>query len=314
MTEAEWLTSQDPEELLEFLWDQWLTSQNPEVQVEFLWDHASGRKLRLFCCACCRRIWELIPEVGGQTALEVAERSAEGVEDDSDRDACLRAGQVGLDSFSLETVAEDGDPDACLRAAGELGDCLTQASPRGVVGYDGNYKKAIIRSERSFAWAKQMAAEAIRNIMCTDPDFYTSVGWSDVLAARATGWAALTSWAKTFSDQKEIADEDADAVNSAAEQAERVYQSYLLKDLVGNPFRPASIAPVLRTPTIIALAQAAYDERVLPSGELDAVRLAALADALEEAVCTNPDILGHLREPGPHVRGCFVVDSCLCLA
>jgi hypothetical protein len=59
---------------------------------------------------------------------------------------------------------------------------------------------------------------------------------------------------------------------------------------------------------IMLLGQAAYDGRILPSGHLDLTRLAVLADALEEADCDNADILSHLRGPGPHVRGCWVVD------
>ena len=39
--------------------------------------------------------------------------------------------------------------------------------------------------------------------------------------------------------------------------------------------------------------------------------LAVLADALEEAGCTNSDILDHCRKPGEHVRGCWVVDLVL---
>ena len=37
-------------------------------------------------------------------------------------------------------------------------------------------------------------------------------------------------------------------------------------------------------------------------------RLAVLADALEDAGASG-DILEHLRDPGPHVRGCHVVDA-----
>ncbi len=40
-------------------------------------------------------------------------------------------------------------------------------------------------------------------------------------------------------------------------------------------------------------------------------RLALLADALEDAGCTDADILAHCRGPGPHVRGCWVVDLLL---
>jgi hypothetical protein len=62
---------------------------------------------------------------------------------------------------------------------------------------------------------------------------------------------------------------------------------------------------------VVALAQAAYDEREQPSGRLDVARLAVLADALEDAGCDQPDLLGHLRGPGPHVRGCWAVDLLL---
>jgi hypothetical protein len=61
----------------------------------------------------------------------------------------------------------------------------------------------------------------------------------------------------------------------------------------------------------VNLAQALYEERELPSGHLDAARLAVLADMLEEAGCANPRLLGHLRGPGPHVRGCWAVDLVL---
>ncbi len=55
--------------------------------------------------------------------------------------------------------------------------------------------------------------------------------------------------------------------------------------------------------------------KVAPSGGLNDHRafdrLPILADALEEAGCRDADILGHCREPGEHVRGCWVVDLVL---
>jgi hypothetical protein len=39
---------------------------------------------------------------------------------------------------------------------------------------------------------------------------------------------------------------------------------------------------------------------------LDPLRLQVLADALEDAGCTDADVLGHLRGPGVHVRGCWL--------
>jgi hypothetical protein len=88
-------------------------------------------------------------------------------------------------------------------------------------------------------------------------------------------------------------------------------QCGLIHDIFGNPFRSVSLAAPWLTPVVLKLAQAAYDNRLLPSGLLDNTGLAILADALEEAGCTDPDILSHLRGPGPHVRGCWPVDLIL---
>jgi hypothetical protein len=88
-------------------------------------------------------------------------------------------------------------------------------------------------------------------------------------------------------------------------------QATLLRCIAGNPFRPTPVEPAWVTPTAVVLAQAAYENRTLPEGRLEPDRLAILADALEEAGCTNADILNHLRQPGNHVRGCWVVDLLL---
>jgi hypothetical protein len=102
-----------------------------------------------------------------------------------------------------------------------------------------------------------------------------------------------------------------DAVRRSATAEEEGVQSGLLRDIIGNPFRPVTADPAWRTPQAVGLAQAAYDHRDLPSGHLDPARLAVLADALEDAGCAAADLLGHLREPGEHVRGCWAVDLLL---
>jgi hypothetical protein len=90
----------------------------------------------------------------------------------------------------------------------------------------------------------------------------------------------------------------------------------LIRELFGNPFRPVAKSADWLTPVAVALARAAYKgtaskKRRRPVGTLEPDRLAVLADALEEAGCADADILGHLRGPGPHVRGCFVIDTLL---
>jgi hypothetical protein len=97
-------------------------------------------------------------------------------------------------------------------------------------------------------------------------------------------------------------------------KAEEQQQIRLLREVTGNPFQPVVIQRGWLTDgdgAVVRLAQAAYEERQLPSGLLDNARFAVLADALEEAGCTDETILGHCREPGEHVRGCWLLDLLL---
>jgi hypothetical protein len=96
-----------------------------------------------------------------------------------------------------------------------------------------------------------------------------------------------------------------------AEADEHKAQCDLIRELIRNPFRRVTVPTACQTPQVVGLAQAAYDERQLPSGHLDPARLAVLADALEDAGCTDPDLLAHLRGPGPHVRGCWALSLVL---
>ena len=95
---------------------------------------------------------------------------------------------------------------------------------------------------------------------------------------------------------------DRDGVSEAL--SEREQQVVLLRDIFGNPFRPATLDPSWLTSTVTALAAQMYDSR-------DFSAMPILADALQDAGCTNDDILDHCRGDGPHVRGCWVFDLVL---
>jgi hypothetical protein len=104
----------------------------------------------------------------------------------------------------------------------------------------------------------------------------------------------------------------------SAPDRERRAQAGLLRCVLGPlPFRAANVDPHWRTPCVVSLARAAYEDRVAPDPSrpgwltLDGARLAVLADALEEAGCDDADILSHLRGPGPHARGCHAFDLLL---
>jgi hypothetical protein len=85
-------------------------------------------------------------------------------------------------------------------------------------------------------------------------------------------------------------------------------QCVLVRDIFGPlPFCSVTIDPrwlKWNQGVLLQLAEAIYDERAFD-------RLPILADALEDAGCTDRTILEHCRGPGPHVRGCWVVDLIL---
>lgn len=80
--------------------------------------------------------------------------------------------------------------------------------------------------------------------------------------------------------------------------------SQWVRDVFGNPFHPAVFDPTWRSDPAVSLVKHIYGSR-------DFSALPILADALQDARCDNSDLLDHRRGPGPHVRGCWVVDLVL---
>jgi hypothetical protein len=100
-----------------------------------------------------------------------------------------------------------------------------------------------------------------------------------------------------------------DAINPDNPRTEERRQfSILLREMFGPIlFRPTAIdwsSIAWNNQVVAKLAIAIYNDRAFD-------RLPILADALEDAGCDNVDILAHCRGPGPHVRGCWVVDLIL---
>ena len=86
--------------------------------------------------------------------------------------------------------------------------------------------------------------------------------------------------------------------------AEQLVQASMMRDSLGNPFRPVTLDPSWLSSTAICIAQGIYDDKAFD-------RLPILADALQDAGCENADILNHLRSDGPHVKGCWALDLVL---
>jgi hypothetical protein len=91
---------------------------------------------------------------------------------------------------------------------------------------------------------------------------------------------------------------------AAAQQVEKLARRALIHDIFGNPFQPTPAVEnawlVWNHGIIAKMARVIYDERALD-------RMPILADALEEAGCTDTEILSHCRG-GAHTRGCWLID------
>jgi hypothetical protein len=87
-------------------------------------------------------------------------------------------------------------------------------------------------------------------------------------------------------------------------RGEQAALATLFREIFGNPFRLVAVDPRWLTSTVLALARGIFADRAFD-------RMPILADALQDAGCESDDILGHCRGPGPHTRGCWVVDLVL---
>jgi hypothetical protein len=235
---------------------EWNVCTTPVPMLAFLHNRISERKLRLFACACCRRIWPLLNDARTRSVILTAERYADGLVCEEDCRAAQSAAADVLRYSSASLASLEGPLISARRAA----------------------------------------------------TFTTSyLGDADGLAKHGAFHAALFSAEAYASGQASVGDPGRAEVG----EAEARLQCSFLRDLVGNPFQPVAIDSAWQTPNAITLAQAAYDYRNPAAGTLDPTRLAILADALEDAGCSDVGLLEHLRGAGPHVRGCFAVDAVL---
>jgi hypothetical protein len=92
------------------------------------------------------------------------------------------------------------------------------------------------------------------------------------------------------------------ATGGGAEQVRR--QVALVHCVFGNPFRPVTPNPAWLSRTATDIARQMYGSR-------DFGAMPILADALQDAGCDRDEVLDHCRGPGPHARGCWVVDLVL---
>jgi hypothetical protein len=117
MDEAEWLACSDPMPMLEFLRGRMhlrmlqLGFGNTR-EVPNYPDAKVDRKLRLFACACCRRMWDDLTDDRSRKAVEAAERFADRLITQSQLKAACGAAQ----KVSLKVLNTAGHKEASVWA------------------------------------------------------------------------------------------------------------------------------------------------------------------------------------------------------
>ncbi len=245
---------------------EWLVGENDYVLYEFIRRQADRRKLRLFACACCRRIWDLLTDERNRTAVEVSERYADGRATKEELSAAQAAS-----ARASSAVEEEFRPLEALMWSGFRG-----LTPEEKALAEARWLS--VGSRRYAARAAKAAARPTHRLTTMAEAMGLAGGWACCARAIGQTWPVIRSYNLERSD--------------------------LLRCVIGNPFRPEQIAAACLTPETVELARAIDEEQAFD-------RLPALADPLEQDGCSSSDALTHCRRPGPHGRGCWVLDAIL---
>jgi hypothetical protein len=257
----------------------WLGGSDPLAMLDELGDRISDRKLRLFAVACVRRVQSLVTDSRSLQALDLAEQFAQGLASDDDR-------------AQAENLAR-------------------------YASYDNSFfhVPALVAVMHTLAWDIRTGRNAPDTQPAPEDDEFEMVldGEGEVAPPHGGVREVLLTLSRLATREAAygaISEDDEAALTQHAVTAEGAAQAAVLREVVGNPYRPVELSPMWlawNDHCIPNMARVMLDERRW--GDLP-----VLGDALEEAGCANYWLLDHLRGRGPHSPGCWALDLLLGLS
>jgi hypothetical protein len=280
MTESEWLDSSNPHAMLAHLKQPAGSGRSLLSWLGIGRDRRHARPLLLFAVACCRRIEGLLVDQRSRCALDIAERLADGGVGRRERAlAAAAANAAAFDASSPRVGVGGWLASAQARAAEAVAAVLAEPDSANVA--------AARAKEAVRAWAKARPTPSTGFTAEPSPIPSAELSWNAALIVAAS--SAVPA----------VPSDEAAWANEARIQCE------YLRDIFGNPFQPvAKDGPRLQKSAAAAIAKTIYEERSFG-------RLLEVADILCKEGFADPAVLAHCRQPGDHVRGCWVIDRLL---
>jgi len=284
MTEQEWLSAKASHEMLQYLEGRlyhWGKEDTPPK--------VSDRQIRLFACASCRRIWDLL-DAPSRKAVEVAERYADAQVSVEELEAARHAVQESLDTRL------PGFPHVMIQHG-------VQDLQMFLFPFITNERDWKQRTDHDFESVWGYNPEALRSEMVIYRAFEAAIDaassstWGRMSTA-GRGWCTLEAEGEAVLARIGVPAADPTAWFAAGE-SERFQNTLLLRHIIGNPFGPYP-APAHWPSNVVSLADALYQGQDCTF---------ALLDALVEAA--HPELADHFRQEPWHPKGCWVLDLIL---
>jgi hypothetical protein len=281
MKETQWNACNDPEEMFDMLGKAQAGFRRHRAAGRTLGEPIFSRKMRLFACACCREIWDHLPDQRSRMAVELSEQYADRkVTRDELMEAWLKAIQAATD----ETLGEE------------------RSLLRTLLGLLRLPSSALLAPVWA-AWEPQVAGEGVR-ARFEDP------------SQAIPNLSMITRFQVAYYLQRSANSTPLTAAQAAASAAEPIFraeeklekQCAILRDVLDYPLRrrlpPDPCLLAWNDRTVVKIATTIYNERAF-------AYMPILADALEDAGCRETAMIAHCREHPVHARGCWVLDRLL---
>jgi hypothetical protein len=179
--------------------------------------------------------------------------------------------------------------------AGEIDEAAHQAAIQGAVGAA---QEAEARMRAAEARMRESAAPS-----GGPPTSYLATHYAMTAAQTARDVAVHGCYKRVMADLMRVVGASTCPRSTSRKRVARAIRLLFLEHF-GDVQRAAVPDPSWRTGAVVAVAAAIYAGRAFAD-------MPILGDALEDAGCANADVLGHCRGPGPHARGCWVLDLIL---